>query len=77
MAQIADLGYRSISVMTPEEAVAFIKEVRIRRRTPAKPIRKATAQHKAKAKKSAPKDPFKGMSKDAAAKLLEEMKGLL
>jgi len=46
MADLESLNYRSISDMSPDEALALIKSIRLSRRTPKKRIRKQKVNSK-------------------------------
>ena len=68
MATIEDLGYKSISDMTTDEAIEHLRQIRLSRRTPIK--KTSSKKTTAKASKAIPK-----MSADQAKKLLELIGG--
>lgn len=72
MADIDDLGYKSISEMTPDEAIEYLRQVRLSRRVPVK-SRKASKAKSTKAKKAAVPKP----TKSQASNLLKQLEDLL
>lgn len=66
MATIDNLGYKSISDVSQDEAIEMLRQIRLSRRVPLKKAKKST---KKAVKKSAPK-----LSKAQALKLLDMIK---
>lgn len=66
MADLEDLGYRSISEMSTDEALEHLRQIRLSRRTPTKSSKVTT-------KKSAPSAK---VSADQAAELLALLGGI-
>lgn len=46
MADLDDLGYKSITEMTTDEALEMLRQIRLSRRTPVKTTRTTTAKKK-------------------------------
>jgi len=67
LATIDDLGYKSISDVSQDEAIEMLRQIRLSRRVPLKKAKKKST--KKAAKKSAPK-----LSKAQALKLLDMIK---
>ena len=68
MAELEDLGYKSISSMNQDEALDLLRQIRLSRRVPDKKIRTVSTSSKAKAKSPE-------VSADLAARLLEILGG--
>lgn len=70
MANLDDLGYKSISEMSPDEAIEHIRQLRLSRRVPVKST-KATKSNKKANKATAPAKLSSTQAADLL-KLLEE-----
>ncbi len=68
MAELEDLGYKSISSMSQDEALDLLRQIRLSRRVPEKRTKVSTTSSKAKAKSPE-------VSADLAARLLEILGG--
>ena len=70
MADLEDLGYKSVSEMNTDEAIEHLRQVRLSRRVPVK-SKKATKSSKKTKKAAAPAKLTKSQASDLL-KLLEE-----
>lgn len=68
MANLEDLGTKSISEMTTDEAIEYLRQIRLSRRTPAKQAKKRAT------KKARSKKPNK-LTATQAANLLKQLEG--
>ena len=69
MADLESLGYKSISEMTPDEAIEHLRQIRLSRRV----VKKATKKYTTK---KAKKEKLPEVSADQAANLLKLLGGM-
>lgn len=70
MADIDDLGYKSISEMSSDEAIELLRQVRLSRRVPVKKTKTKTTT-----KNKAPKINIDSIDENTAAKILAILGG--
>ena len=66
MAELDDLDYEAITSMTPEEAIEYVRKIRLSRRVPIKDVSKRTTRRKAA---------VPTVSSDVAAEILKLLTG--
>ena len=67
MANLESLEKKSISEMTPDEAIEHLRQIRLSRRVPAKKVQRSTSRTPTKPK------PVKKLNAEQAAKLLKSL----